>query len=503
MRRKKANAAGRAAVFCCLIAVLAALCAAASAGTLVLPARTTRIEDRTFYGSKALDEVDLAEPLSYIGHQAFAQSSVRYVYLPKSLTRIEDDAFEGCPNLVCLVEEGSYARRWCEARGVAWRGADYTESISPADGSVTVKNGAKLSSAVRTVPAGAVKRLVWVSSDSNIVSVDQNGEAYGNYPGEARIVVSARDGSATARINVKVQANYRAVLFSESTFSGGVIQRNRGDVRLMKAMLAAVTGPDGGKYQVSSYDDLNATEVYSRIQSQLIAPSRDGDVSLFFFASHGDYKSDDEQHAGRLWCKNKKTWLELPTLADRLSQAKGKVIVLLESCGPGAALHEFSKTAGDDEEDDWTDDPAGTAALTGAFASADPGLTVYRPESVPDTEEADRQLIERFLKGETDLSGTGAARSRFKTEKFIVMTAAAFKQKSYSVGTDTYNLFPKWLTKGAGTGGSMPADTECGDGDGMLTLQELYKYVYKYTIYKQTPQVYPKNSGYVLFLRAK
>ena len=186
MRRKKANAAGRAAVFCFLIAVLAALCAAASAGTLVLPARTTRIEDRTFYGSKALDEVDLAEPLSYIGHQAFAQSSVRYVYLPKSLTRIEDDAFEGCPNLVCLVEEGSYARRWCEARGVAWRGADYTESISPADGSVTVKNGAKLSSAVRTVPAGAVKRLVWVSSDSNIVSVDQNGEAYNAENGDIR-----------------------------------------------------------------------------------------------------------------------------------------------------------------------------------------------------------------------------------------------------------------------------------------------------------------------------
>ena len=37
--------------------------------------------------------------------------------------------------------------------------------------------------------------------------------------------------------------------------------------------------------------------------------------------------------------------------------------------------------------------------------------------------------------------------------------------------------------------------------DGKLTLNELYKYVYKKTVYKQTPQVYPKNSDYVLFLR--
>ena len=288
MRRKGWPAPGRIITVCILIGLLVSVCSAAAAGRLILPDRTVRIEDRTFYGNKALDEVDLAEPLQYIGHQAFAQSSAHYVYLPKTVNKIEEDAFEGCPNLVCLVSEGSYAREWCESHHIAWRDTDYVEAINPAQGSVTVKNGARLSTAVSTVPAGAVDRLVWVSSDTKIVAVDQNGKAFGNYPGQARLVVSSKDSSVIARITVTVQANYRAVLFSESTFPGGVIKRNRGDVRLMKAMLAAVTGPDGGKYQVSSYDDLNADEVYSKIQSLLIAPSRDGDVSLFFFASHGD-----------------------------------------------------------------------------------------------------------------------------------------------------------------------------------------------------------------------
>ena len=47
----------------------------------------------------------------------------------------------------------------------------------------------------------------------------------------------------------------------------------------------------------------------------------------------------------------------------------------------------------------------------------------------------------------------------------------------------------------------MPADVENGNGDGKLTVDELYQYVYKHTRHKQIPQVYPKNSDYVLFLR--
>ena len=66
-----------------------------------------------------------------------------------------------------------------------------------------------------------------------------------------------------------------------------VIRRNRGDVKLMKNVLNSVTGPDGELYKVYSYDDLVAKDVYTKINQLLVAPSRDGDVSMFFFASTG------------------------------------------------------------------------------------------------------------------------------------------------------------------------------------------------------------------------
>lgn len=491
MKQNSHSIRGRSVLLYMLLLALVCLCSAASAGVLTFPAGLQRIEDEAFYKNKALNVVELNAPLKEIGHKAFANSSVKYIYIPDSVTLIEDDAFNGCPEeLEFLVPEDSYAREWCEAHGKTWHTQDYVMSIIPAAGELVMNNGATLKTAVTTVPEGAAKRLVWVSSDEKIVSVDQNGTLSANYPGSAKVVISSKDGNQTIRIRVTVRANYRAVLFSESTF-GGVIQRNKGDVQIMKGMLATVTGPDGGSYKVSTFDDLVAKDVYTKITELLIKPSRDGDVSMFFFASHGDYRSTSQQYAGRLWCRNKQTWLELPTLAKELSKVKGKVIVLLESCGPGAAVHEFATNGDESEADSWF-----SGEVLKAFSSADPGLSVYQPQKIVANDADDRALVERYLKGK----GLVSNGNLFLTEKFIVMTASDYLQASYSIGSDTYNLFPWWLVKGVGTSGAMPADVE-GDNNGDLTVNELYQYVYKHNKHRQRPQVYPQNSKYVLFLR--
>ena len=379
---------------------------------------------------------------------------------------------------------------------------EFNYIIVPDDKGMILNNGATVKTKVSPQLAETGTELKWLSSDTKIFTVTQDGKVTGCYPGQATLKVYLPDGQILAQIAVKVKANYRAVLFSESTFAGGVIHRNRGDVRLMKSILSAVTGPDGELYKVYSFDDLTASEVYAKISQLLIEPSRDGDVSMFFFASHGDYRSTSREHAGRLWCKNKATWLELPELAKRLSAAKGKVIVLLESCGPGAAVREAGISGGqvpDDEE--MTDAPELSDLIISAFAGTDPGLTVYQTEeNLPDpAEQPDNgQIRKDGMKTEGEPATSG---NLFLTDKFVVMTASAYLQASYTIGSDTYNLFPYWLAKGVGTSGPMPADTECGNGDGKLTLNELFQYVYRHTRYRQTPQVYPRDSDYVLFLR--
>lgn len=448
----------------------------------------TRIRDGAYDGNQKLREVELPESVTSVGHKAFANTAIRFIYVPAGVTAIEEDAFSGSPNLACLTPKGSYAAEWCEAHGVKWHEPTYLTGLSPVK-TALVKNGAKLKIKAGVQPVISKAKPNWTSSDEKIFTVDGSGNIFGNYPGQAVLIVSSQDGTVTAKVTVTVQANYRAVLFSESTFEDSVIQRNRGDVRLMKGMLASVTGPDGGTYQVSSYDDLTATKVYDKISQLLVSPSRDGDVSLFFFASHGDYRSTTEQYAGRLWCKNRKTWLELPTLAQKLAKIKGKVIVLLESCGPGAALHDFSADAAAAlASTEQEDAPDFTGEILSIFSSADPGLSVYQAAEINTKKNSKKDSVQ----------SSQAKGTRFQTSKFIVMTAAAYREMSYMYGGDTKNLFPYWLVQGVGSSGSMPAD---GNKDGKLTLNELYKYVYKKTVYKQTPQVYPKNSDYVLFLR--
>ena len=375
---------------------------------------------------------------------------------------------------------------------------EYNYILVPGDQGIVVNNGAKVQ--IRTSPelVKAGTALKWLSSDTKIFTVSQDGELTGCYPGKATLKVYLPDGKILTETTVTVKANYRAVLFSESTFAGGVIRRNRGDVKLMKNVLSSVTGPDGELYKVYSYDDLVAKDVYTKINQLLVAPSRDGDVSMFFFASHGDYKSTSQKYAGRLWCKNKETWLELPELAKTLAAAKGKVIVILESCGPGAAVREWpdenlsaASPEGETVTAEEIDAPDLTEMIISTFAAADPGLTVYQTN-----------LADEPLSGAgTDTAGQAPGGNLFLTEKFVVLTASAYLQASYMVGEHSYNLFPYWLSKGVGTSGAMPADIEHGNGDGKLTLNELYQYVHKHTSFRQTPQVYPKNSDYVLFLR--
>lgn len=375
---------------------------------------------------------------------------------------------------------------------------EYDYILLPEDNSITIQNGATFRITMAPEFELNADEVIWQSSDTRIFTVSQQGEIFGVYPGYAELILSLKNGTIVSRISLCVKATYRALLFSESHYDGGMIRRNRGDVRIMKDMLASVSGPDGGSYIVNSFDDLTAGEVYQKIDSLLVEPSRDGDVSVFFFASHGDYRSTTANSAGRLWCKNRQTWLELPTLARKLAGVKGKVIVLLESCGPGAALRG-SSGSGSDDSVTIKDDPDYAERMINVFSSADPGLTVYQTEKIVlpgDSEELNPSL--RQSSGDDDPNLPGKI---FKTEKFIVMTASGYLQTSYSIGSDTFNLFPYWLTKGVGTSGPMPADTECGNNDGKVSVDELFRYVYKNTIKRQTPNVYPADCDYILFIR--
>ena len=158
----------------------------------------------------------------------------------------------------------------------------------------------------------------------------------------------------------------------------------------------------------------------------------------------------------------------------------GKVIVFLASCGSGAAILSsngevsFVTDAGEI-------DALFNNAVIQAFADADEVLPAEDGEPVADTGE-------------------------FRDSKFYVMTAAAHMESGWGI-EPYYNYFTLYITKGAGSG--KPADA---NGNGTITLAELYDYVY-WKVYNEGPfydsetgtyvyqhvQVYPANSSYELF----
>ncbi|MCR5664355.1 MAG: caspase family protein [Oscillospiraceae bacterium] len=270
---------------------------------------------------------------------------------------------------------------------------------------------------------------------------------------------------------------YRALLVGEVNFYWGwwygseTANRNRTDVELMSQMLGSVYGPMGGKYSVTSKFNLSCEGMHEAI-NETFAGADSNDVSLVFIATHGETSVEEGEDAGALVMVDPSysyyvEYLQLIDLANWLKAVPGKVIVILGSCGSGAAVVSNGDRA--------------------AAAQADEAFT--------------RAAIRAFSEAEGEVRNTG----EFRDSKFYVLTAAAHMESSWGTESsgDSYNYFTASIAEAAGSG--FPADT---DGSRIVTLDELYQYVYEEAYgpyydgndyYYQHAQVYPENSNYPLF----
>ena len=93
-------------------------CGIAQADDLVLPTNLQSIEEEAFYGDASLDRVILPRGLESIGPRAFADSSVRVIYLPGTLYEVAENAFDGTSLQGVIVDEGSWVSGWAEQQGL-------------------------------------------------------------------------------------------------------------------------------------------------------------------------------------------------------------------------------------------------------------------------------------------------------------------------------------------------------------------------------------------------
>ena len=323
-------------------------------------------------------------------------------------------------------------------------------------------------------------------------------------------------------------AEYRALVIGEKTFleqnkdTGAYyiakVLRNEGDANQMQSKLNTLYGATGNPFSVVKKTDLSSGEILSAIQSTF-ADTMDQDVSLFFIASHGYRNSGDllmpylgslqDEDALETYSHNSR--LSFETLASWLTtHVKGKVIVILESCGSGAAVYSSENGAkgtlspGMDasslrfvtrsltEDTQEADAAAFTEKAVEAFGKADPGVAVVQPGT------------------KSSPAGMRKASGSFRQPKFYVLASCAYNEDCYGYANTSshrpiMNFFTLWLLQGIGKAGASPADTI--PKNGVLTLQELFLYIYTNGKYNgkvvQHVQCYPSDSGFECFLLKK
>lgn len=84
---------------------------------ITLPNELKVIEEESFYGTKSIEKVIIPDGTTFIGSRAFADSSIKEIVIPDSVESIEEDAFDGCNNLMVVANSGTYAYRWAEKHG--------------------------------------------------------------------------------------------------------------------------------------------------------------------------------------------------------------------------------------------------------------------------------------------------------------------------------------------------------------------------------------------------
>ena len=290
--------------------------------------RITRIGENAFLGHKELTRVELPEGITDIDRRAFAGcSSLISFTIPDGVTELGEAAFEACLNLrTVIIPEG--------VTSIGDRTFRYCSGCS-----ITIPES------VTSIHEDAFLDCEYITVRCKPGSY---AASFGNYGFQAYIQLLTDDPDSSNPVR------YRALLIGLDDYSkyNSVCRQNgwpkmsaegvaRNDLTIMRAVL---TGLDQD-FQIETLMDCYKLEMTKKLISYQTITD-DNDVTFIYIIGHGmqaemgdqsgmivlptvsDYwAGDPEQH-----------FYKMQELYDALSPIKGKKILVLGTCGSGAAL---------------------------------------------------------------------------------------------------------------------------------------------------------------------
>ena len=164
------------------------------------------IEYRTFYNCIKLNNVELHGGLRTIKEEAFALcNKITDITIPVSVKTIEDNVFSYPAKMTITGVNGSYAQQYAKDNDIEFVGKTVKATAVKLDKSTlnieyAYGGSAKLKATV--TPVDYTDELKWISSDSSIAEVDENGLVKAHKKGT--VVITCKAGSVSAGCTVTV-----------------------------------------------------------------------------------------------------------------------------------------------------------------------------------------------------------------------------------------------------------------------------------------------------------
>ena len=278
--------------------------------------------------------------------------------------------------------------------------------------------------------------------------------------------------SSCLRLTMPEAPVYRAVLIGEESYTE-TLNGPGNDIERMKELLRGMSEME---WIVYSQKDATKNEISSLV-SLTLSEAGPNDVSLFYYSGHGITNST-QYYSGALLTVDYE-YIPTQELAAMLSAVPGRVIVLLDSCGSGAAISDGTMSMLLDQAAQQAEMPE--------------ELEPFSPE------QFNSGVVEAFSAAGTGLQTRSG---ELKTDKFYVITSSAYEQNSRSINQNGIwgGGFTRGITASAGMDfntntwiDTMPGDT---DGDEILTIAECYGYCRDYTSAYQDILSYPQGSAF-------
>jgi hypothetical protein len=336
------------------------------------------------------------------------------------------------------------------------------------------------------------KKVRWVSSNPGVAKVDSSGKVTAVSAGKTGtaysvIVATTNTGKLTAACTVYVTYDKEATGTAYRFYGVGNGDYGSESMNLpscindLKLVADAMEGAGLATADVHRYPDQTGDGIRGMLKAMVDNADIDAnDVTIFYYSGHGT-DALSQYYRGALCGTDVDAivdgYVPVSEVQSYLDQVPGTVVVMLDSCLSGQFITAKSASPAMKK--------AAAKAYTGAWVSA-------------------------FSASKASNYTTKALTSSAVRSKYKILTACQPLELSWGGSTaDGFGWFTYWLGVGLGRvpqetgGGSDPGSMEADlNGNNLVTLQELYKYVSANVqkdwdpVTVQHTQVWPVNDSF-------